>query len=81
MDGEQLLKAAKNNLASSLNLLTHLEVKSLQESFFVRQGQFGPAPDDLIKNGERTRALSKLLKKEFNFGRSSLRWLVNIRKM
>ena len=33
MDGEQLLKAAKNNLASSLNLLTHLEVKSLQEPF------------------------------------------------
>ena len=40
MDGEQLLKAAKNNLASSLNLLTHLEVKSLQESFAtVRRGQ------------------------------------------
>ena len=40
MDGEQLLKAAKNNLASSLNLLTHLEVKSLQESFAtVRRSQ------------------------------------------
>lgn len=31
MDGEQLLKATHNNLASSLNALNHLEVKGLQD--------------------------------------------------
>jgi len=31
MDGEQLLKATRNNLAGSLNLLSHLEVKGLQD--------------------------------------------------
>lgn len=39
MDGEQLLKAAKNNLASSLNLLTHLEVKSLQDTGIIEAAE------------------------------------------
>ena len=42
---------------------------------FVSQGPFWLDSRD-SQNGERTRALSKLLKKEFNFGRLFLHWLL-----
>jgi len=79
MDGEQLLKAAKNNLASSLNLLTHLEVKSLQESFrMVGHGhlQTRLTADPCCQNEKRIQGLSKLPRKEFNFGHLYLPWLL-----
>ena len=77
MDGEQLLKAAKNNLASSLNLLTHLEVKSLQESFAIvrRVRPDGRGRKD-CQTKIRIQGSSKLPRKEFNFGHLSLPWLL-----
>ena len=77
MDGEQLLKAAKNNLASSLNLLTHLEVKSLQESFAtVRRGQADGRGRTDCQTKIRIQGSSKLPRKEFNFGHLFLPWLL-----